>query len=506
VPEQRLPYSVTDDRGELHQGELRIARTWGDLELDPNASFTIVLLEEPLQAEPAIGARNVVVCSPAHPVRIPTLLAEARLAYAGAAPDPLRLSDDELAAYANGRLYAAQSLAITPREIFAANAVLPLGRLALALDLRPRERQDYWHEAARILAWPERSPDRVPRAAVRSQLRALLRAAPSDGETLERLRRLAGGASPGDVAASPAALVDDIAYVRCLAADERSARRLALMRSYVEQAIVSRDHEELAVDRAFVREQLSFVTLLQQPNAIEYLSATFDMFRDAYAAAYVKHHMSFWGTFDGIERALNDVEPSARALARLNVLRALGTPAGEPALAACERLTARPRCAAAGLERVLREQPRCANCDIALDDAPPVAEANGLARELHGALSLQLSRLASEAVRRILARGGSRLDQFLQIVQAADSAALASVLDDELLAFLSGLLAEPVEPTPEALDLFEQLARAYPTIDEAQVDAVLGTLRDLLTEALAAQRADDPASPAAFRLAAQPPS
>jgi hypothetical protein len=506
VAEQRLPYSVTDDRGELHQGELRIARTWGDLKLDPIAAFTIVLLEEPLHAEPAIGAKNIVVCSPARPVRLPTLLAEARSAYAGASPVSLRLSKDAIAAYAGGRLYAAQPLTIRPEEIFAAAATLRLERLVLALDLRPRERQDYWDEAARILAWPERSPDRVQAPLVRSQLRALLRTAPADGETLERLRRLAGGAPPADVAPSPAALVDDIAYVRCLAADERSARRLAVMRSYVEQAIVRRDHAELAVDRAFVREQLSFVTLLQQPNAIEYLSATFDMFRDAYAAAYVKHHMSFWGAFDGIERALNDVEPSARALARLNVLRTLGTPAGESALAACERLRARPRCAAVGLEQVLREQPRCATCDIALDDAPPVAEAERLVRELNSALSLQLSRLASEAVRRILARGGSRLDQFLQIVQAADSGALASVLDDDLLAFLSGLLAEPVVPTAEALDLFEQLARAYPTIDDAQVDAVVRTLRDLLTEALAAQRAGDPSTPAAFRLANQPPS
>ncbi len=506
MADQRLPYSVTDDRGELHQGELRIARTWDTVDVDPNAAFTIVLLEEPLHAEPAIGAKNVIFCSPAHSVRIPSLVAEARPAYAGAAPLPLRLSNDEIAAYANGQVYAARPLAVSPREIFLADETPQLARLVLTLDLRPRQRQAYWDEAARILAWPDLPPDRVQAALVRSQLRALLRPAPADGEPLERLRRLTGGVSPGDVVASPAALVDDIAYVRCLAADERSARRLALMRSYAERAIVAREREELEIDRAFVREQLSFVTLLQQPNAIEYLSATFDMFRDAYAAAYVKHHMSFWGAFDGIERALNDVEASVRALARLNVLRALGAPAGEPALVACERLRARPRCDGAGLEQALREQPRCATCEISLDDAPPVAQAERLVRELNGALSLQLSRLASEAVRRILARGGSRLDQFLQIVQASDSAALASVLDDELLAFLSGLLAEPVVPTPEALDLFEHLARAYPTIDEAQVDAVLGTLRDLLTEALAAQRAGDPATPAAFRLAAQPPS
>jgi hypothetical protein len=511
VPEQRLPYSVTDDRGEEHQGELRIARMWGDLEIDPNAAFTIVLLEEPLNIAPVIGAKNVVVCSPAIPVRIPNRVAEPRPAYAGASPAPPRLTKDAItaytiAAYARGRLYAAQPLSITPREIFAAAGAPRLERLVLALDLRPSKAQDYWDEAARILAWPDQPAGRAQPAAARSRLRALLRTAPTDGETLERLRRLAGGAAPADVAASPAALADAIAYARCLATDTGSAHRLALMQSYAEQAIVTRDREQLAVDRAFVREQLSFVTLLQQPNAIEYLSATFDMFRDSYAAAYAKHHASYWRAFGGMERRLDDIEPAARALAQLNALRALGKPVGEDALATYDQLRAQDICAETSLSAALRSEPRCPRCGVAMDESPAVGEAQRVVREINAALATQQSRLASEAVRRILARGGSRLDQFLQIVQAADSAALASVLDDELLTFLSGLLAEPVVPTPEALDLFEQLARAYPTVDDAQVDAVVATLRDLLTEALAAQRNSDPAAPAAFRLASQPPS
>ena len=79
-------------------------------------------------------------------------------------------------------------------------------------------------------------------------------------------------------------------------------------------------------------------------------------------------------------------------------------------------------------------------------------------------------------------------------------------LDDELLAFLGELLAQPVSPTPEALDLFEHLARAYPIVSEEQVEAVIETLRQLLTEQLASQRASDPSRPAAFHLASVPPS
>ncbi len=43
----------------------------------------------------------------------------------------------------------------------------------------------------------------------------------------------------------------------------------------------------------------------------------------------------------------------------------------------------------------------------------------------------------------ILVQCGAKLDRFLQIVQAADLTGLALVLDDELLAFLDELLAEP---------------------------------------------------------------
>ena len=40
---------------------------------------------------------------------------------------------------------------------------------------------------------------------------------------------------------------------------------------------------------------------------------------------------------------------------------------------------------------------------------------------------------------------------------------------------------------------------------EEQVEAVIGTLRQLLTEKLAVQRAADPARPTTFRLASAPP-
>ena len=67
------------------------------------------------------------------------------------------------------------------------------------------------------------------------------------------------------------------------------------------------------------------------------------------------------------------------------------------------------------------------------------------------------------------------------------------------------MLSEPVAPTAEALDLFEELARSHPVVSEEQVDAVAQTLRTLLTERLASQQEDDPSASATFRLASIPP-
>jgi hypothetical protein len=117
-------------------------------------------------------------------------------------------------------------------------------------------------------------------------------------------------------------------------------------------------------------------------------------------------------------------------------------------------------------------------------DTIAAKEARTVVRALEAALARQQSRLAGEAVRRILARGGERLDQFLHIVHAADLSALAGMLDDDLLEFLRRLLDEPAAPTQEALLLLERLAHEHPTIAADDIDAVTATLRRLLAEQL----------------------
>ncbi|MCH8993904.1 MAG: hypothetical protein IH959_02940 [Chloroflexi bacterium] len=513
MAERRLPFAAEDAEGARHQGELVIVPAWrAELELSPSAAFTIVLSQNPLDPDSqAPAAPNVIVCAPASRIRIPSAVAETTAAYGAdtAAETPLRLSQQALEAYANGMLLAARPLSINARQVFGEGS--PLDSLAQELLAGLRSAERYWQTLDEILSWPH-PPAQAPRAErLRGRLQHTLDRASQlppgpKPDAARRLSEIAAGAAPETVATSAAELREDVALVRCLAERREGVAEVAAMRAYLEDARPADQTGGLIGDHAFVREQLSFASLLEGPHQLESLRATFEMFRDDYALAYAQHHVRYWQAFARLRTVLDEADPIVQALARLNTLPALGLPVGTEALAEYERLmTLRAVCSQAVLPATLENHASCAECEITMADGVPTEEAEEVLHRLQIALARQQARLASEAVRRVLARGGERLDQFLQIVQASDLGGLTQVLDDNLLAFLHELLAEPVTATPEALGLFEELARTYPVISEEQVDAVLQTLRQLLTEQLAAQRETDPSRAASFRLAADPP-
>ena len=517
MADRRLPFTVTDDQEVPREGEVVIVRDWHpDMELSPGAAFTIVLAQRPLPAgSPPPSTPNVVVCGPASPIRLPAVVAEAAVTYeAGGAPAaaPLRLSRQALAAYAGGTLLANQPLSIQPGDVFGERLRQPqLELLGRDLLTAVRRVEACWRTLDEILSWP-RAPGRVVRPdQLRARLSATLERIPPATHTaltdapVVRLREIAAGARP-DAVSSPAELKEDVALIRCLTERPEEVAELAAMGAYLDAARPGAQMHELLVDQAVTRERISFAVLLAEPQEMASMRAIFELFQSDFAEAYTDHHRRHWRAYARLSAMLDEGALTAQALARLNTLAALGRPVGRAALGAYERMTGgRRACPAPELASALREQPACPDCGITMENGAPSEETGEVLRRLHTALARQQARLAGEAVRQILARGGERIDQFLQIVQASDPAGLAQVLDDKLLAFLQELLSQPVSPTPEALALFQELARTYPIVSEEQVEAVIGTLRQLLNEKLAVQRAADPARPTTFRLASAPP-
>ena len=372
----------------------------------------------------------------------------------------------------------------------------------------------YWEAANEVLAWPAQPARIVQPRQVVTRLRPLVRKTgtrigdaglATKREPLSGVRDVAAGARPEDVFPSAAAFAEAIALVRCIQEERDGVDELITMRAYLDSAVVPAGRPALVVDHAATREQLSFIALLIEPHRSESMRAAFETFRSTFCSAYGDHHARYWKASGKLARTLGGLAPAARALERLNSLRALGPAVGEDALVDYRTLSSgNAPCPASATRGALLDRPVCGHCGLTLNDTVPNEHADDVAHRLNSALAVQQRRLASEAVRRILARGGERLDRFVEIVQAADTASLAQVLDGELLVFLQELLAQPVSPTPEALHLFEQIALAHPVITEEQVDLVVETLRGLLREQLAAQRSDDRSRPPSFYLATPP--
>jgi hypothetical protein len=231
------------------------------------------------------------------------------------------------------------------------------------------------------------------------------------------------------------------------------------------------------------------------------MRATCEYFRGRFRAALLSHHANYWRVTSRLRLSLEDGESSVRALARLNSLERLGRPLGEDTLAQHGRLLAAAQdCPLVErLDGALGAAASCPGCGLTLADQPRSTEVDALLRRLSRALSQQMTRLSSEAVRRILARArGEHIEQFLQVVQASDLAGLAHVLDDKLLEFLRDLLGG--EPATGAPPVLERLRRAFPVVDEGEVEAATEVFRRLLEQALVEQRRARPGRPPSVRL------
>jgi len=510
APEQRYRVAVVDAQGCEHCGQAIVSQGWhpqlGQLADD---DFCIVILSARPTGSLGSIAAGVAVCAPGEAIHGGLRLRETATAYkvkekGRQAPDSeetLVLSASAMTALASGQLLANPSLEISPADIFSPHETAPrLGLLAQAL-LAQRAAQPYLHALAVALAAPA---DAAAGAGLAELVPALGQAlavaqekAPRFQDLLADMPRIAGAleslASLSEattmatfaeaascLCSSPSGLAEDIYLCRALTESPNEARKAARMRRFLVEAVVPESEPELAIDRTLALEELSFATLVAEPHRWAAMRVAFERFRHRYQSAYLKHHHRYWEASLTLHAQLMDLVSHVQALRRLNTLRELGPPLGEEALAEYEQLPQRMGACllSASLEREPGEASRCLACGISLNDEPPWEDVQRMRRRLERAVSQQLQRLSSKAVRQVLAVSGeARVEQFIQLVQASQARSLADVLDDELLGFLRRLLVEahvksllsPVfaklqEPIPDlseeaVADMAEKVAR-----------------------------------------------
>jgi hypothetical protein len=512
--------AAVDAQGCEHCGQAIVSQDWqpqlGQLAED---DFCIVILSEPLSGSLGPIATGVVVCVPGQAVSGRLRLRETATAYKvkerkGQAPDSeetLTLSASAMTALASGQLLANPPLEISPADIFSPRETAPrLGLLAQAL-LTQRAAQPYLDALAVAVAAPadaaasagladllpalgqalaearEKAPQcqdllaDVPRMASAPESLASLSEATTTAAFAETACRLYCNASD---------LAEDIYLCRALAENPDDASKMAYMRCYLMDAVVSESEPELAIDRTLALEELSFATLVAEPHRWAAMRAAFERFRQRYQCAYLKHHHQYCETLLTVHAQLLDLVPHAQALRRLNTLRELGPPLGEEALAEYEDIPQRvsPCTLCPSLERELAELPRCPVCNISMNDEPPWEDMQRVRHRLERALNQQLQRLSSKAVSQILATSGeARVEQFVQLVQASQARSLADVLDDDLLGFLRRLLAEARVKSLLA-PVFAKLQEPIPDLSEEAVEDIAEEVARVIHDAFTASQ------------------
>ena len=520
---QRFTLTVPDANGRPRHGEVLLAESWQPqlAEAGPpgDAAFRIVILSRPAPASARVSAAAVAVCAPSRRVERPLAVREPPVAYAlpGRAAEPsfpvFSLAD--MTSYAEGRILAATPPGLAGARIFPAQKGTPRLELLAQVLLSPRAddvASDRFLAALTSALTAPASPAgpadaETVLAALRKLLRqadaALRRSGKERGAALPHIvrnvRAVADAASTDDALTEarrlfvdPLPFAEAVSLCRCLARDPASALALADMRAYLDVAVIPDSIGDLALDRRVTLEQLSPAALFIEPHRFDGMRATFDYFRKRFTAAYREHHRRYW---EGCRRLLEQVdesEPAARALIRLNTITELGRPVGLNALA--QYSDVRSSLAGCPLDEALPESlqkaPACPMCGLTLADRPPDTAARDVSRRLERALRQQQQRLSSAAIRRILAQQkGERIEQFLQVVQASDLRSLAHVLDDDLVAFLRDLLSTPARAGTSAL---EALLRAYPEVTEDSLEAAVTEFRRLLATEMAAQKRSDP--------------
>jgi len=289
----------------------------------------------------------------------------------------------------------------------------------------------------------------------------------------------------GERYASAGALRDDRAAAARLKELAGHAAAVAALRHYLEDVRLRPGDTELAADKAALLGQLRLESLAEQPQLWASIAAQAEQFRSRYRTAYQKHHRDYQARLQQLQEMLVDAPRRLEVLALLNGIEELGRPLGERLHAHYRALAAQSApCSQPFANLTLDGEPVCPTCRLAFDQEVPQGEVEQFARELERGLRDQQRRLASEAIRRVLARGdGGGVATFVQAVQAANVAPLVDVMDDEMAGLVRRLLAEENVVAVRGDRVLVKLIESYPTLEEQDLDRAVAAFRQLLQDA-----------------------
>ncbi len=238
---------------------------------------------------------------------------------------------------------------------------------------------------------------------------------------------------------------------RELSAAAASVPGLLAMKDYLQQTRLEPESFDprspgqfgaLATERRLLEAELG--ARAPYSRAREALEGRFEKFKWAYVENYRNAHEQWRAEMERASALAIDIDRGVQALGRLNSLAALGEPLGagleSQARQACEAIKVCPLDGQFSASAAAR----CPECAYVLGTPAPAPALAELLDKTRRALREKFTALSRGAIARLIRKydRSHRLDGFLKITQAAQTEALAAVLDDQLTAYLARLLKE----------------------------------------------------------------
>ncbi|HVA80221.1 MAG TPA: hypothetical protein VNF29_04795 [Candidatus Binataceae bacterium] len=260
-----------------------------------------------------------------------------------------------------------------------------------------------------------------------------------------------------ETAADPArreAALKTISFYEGLEAAAQVAPRMRAMREFAEATglrIPSEDQSAhdprvaaLETECHLLLAELAPRKLTGVPRGLDALEARFQKFKWTYVQLYRSLHGAWKTEMDRVAMLADDARRRLDALGKLDAIGALGPALGAAYAAQFEELRRRVIACERGAAGRIEVTPRCEGCGYVIGTPSPRAELEDLAERLDRALHVKLAALSHSAISRLVREHdrSHRLDGFLKIIQAAQTDALARVLDDKLARYLARLLDE----------------------------------------------------------------
>jgi len=267
---------------------------------------------------------------------------------------------------------------------------------------------------------------------------------------------------------------------------------LSNARDYVGGACVV--EKSLEFDRKALLTFLTFDTLLKDPAQIPARLESFEVWKGKYAQAYRKAHRACFEGFQKLESEIAGLRPQVRALVKMNSITELGPPLATT-LTAAEDIAAIDRrlhvCPDA-VEVNVTASATCPKCNWTPEMEAPTSEAAKLKQLVGTGLADRFQRFKDATIGAILHKAAEAEDRadlksLMEIIQLSKMDSLASVLTDDLVAFLRKLLYDenlvqeevPLGPIVQTVGAIEE-----DRIDEA-VDQFAVLLRKAVKDAKA---------------------